>query len=686
MCLPNVDVKLTEHADADIVGQVLVGIGSPNAEDTHFSVVLNHKGYKAKRFESVAQLVASDYMWERWKQRVPTVGSIRSIWVEDYSLDTCFSLSLFIAKLECRPLSTLPDFDVNAWIDYVTAWEKGHFIDHDPESSVACLFSMFAHAVLPSSQQSSIHGLKSCLQFLGELMDHCGDPRQGIGSFPSINLQRAKAQLDIERQQYQVALRRGLKFQLLLQSANTESKTLIDALAIQEDWTAGILKVLARTDRLNSWTKRGFSVLAFYRPLEAGTGNDMTVSLDPRIGANLETMWVALETLENERWEGKRPADRPRPLVSYDKGKFKDLPPNEPWYDEEGCYTILGAPRRINEHQFGTRLTWYDDVLPLLWRQYFLQFVESRVTLERVKKNGTKHISIARWNDSKSHNADHCDIYQMVPEAPSFHAWLALLSTREGMNEINSPTQLPPPEAMERIEFDGGFAIAHDSGVTLFGDSERSNAFEQLAIEAKRLAEAVDEYKEFRKGYAEKLDSWIGVVKDGNESSGPINIEEWKRTILSAKADILRVECHIDSIASDFRTEQMCAVLRRRWGLRERRDEVRAMLERLDELMRDRINARSERQRKIYGGLLSAAALGFTFKEIWEPIKDKLSMNVYEWQIKMFLEKPTPITDLQYAAHLLDRLEFYTLGVVAAGFLVGLLLFWLFGVKANHAE
>ena len=83
----------------------------------------------------------------------------------------------------------------------------------------------------------------------------------------------------------------------LLQRLNTHARTcslLVDALIFEDIELAGILKVLARCDRVNSRTQRGFALLALRRPAAAGTGNDMVISVDPRAGITLEPLWQAL--------------------------------------------------------------------------------------------------------------------------------------------------------------------------------------------------------------------------------------------------------------------------------------------------------------------------------------------------------------------------------------------------------
>ena len=50
-------------------------------------------------------------------------------------------------------------------------------------------------------------------------------------------------------------------------------------------------KIFVRTDAENTSLGNGFSLMGLYRPGLTGTGNDMTVSVDPRSGIALKDLW-----------------------------------------------------------------------------------------------------------------------------------------------------------------------------------------------------------------------------------------------------------------------------------------------------------------------------------------------------------------------------------------------------------
>lgn len=133
----------------------------------------------------------------------------------------------------------------------------------------------------------------------------------------------------------------------------------IDPRAVPPDWTQ------ADAIRASAFLRQGFAVMGLYRPGERGTGNDMTVSVDPRTGIDLRELWIELERLETARWDGQRPHDRIRALQSYPPGTGW----NQPWWDDHGRYTLLGAPKALPDWPAGSRLDW-PEVLDAIWRCY----------------------------------------------------------------------------------------------------------------------------------------------------------------------------------------------------------------------------------------------------------------------------------------------------------------------------
>lgn len=647
----------------DAPGSVMIGFGDPNPGGTAHAVVLSQKGYRGERLYSVSQFLTSvpDSMWAMWSQRVADLEDVKTLFVDDYSLDTCFAWLLFVARLEERPVSAATDFDVGAWVKYVTAWEGGNFVDVAVESSPACLLTALGHALLPAPGADAKPGLDSCLQFLQEMLDVCPAPPVGglPSSFSSGLYRQALAQIDFDRQQYEAALTRGKTFQLLLPSSveggHEQRLLIVDALALNETEPTGILKVMARTDRTHTWTRRGFAVLALNRPSQAGTGNEMTISVDPAPQLTLKALWRRLEELEDERWAGERPRDDPRPIVSYlNDGRMKAGAPNQPWWDDNGRYTLIGAPK-----EGLTRLEWRDDVLPATWDLYFLQHTRRRVTFESQRYEG-KNVHLALWQSPSPGTEGVADVEQQLPDTPSFRAWLAACSTKTHAHEVRSPIDLSDEDAFERIPHDGGYAVITRQGVTLFHETAPSAGDDLLSV-AKRMAEAIKKYSDFLKRYSSdflNLSNELWSEDGRGKPNAQKSFGEWQDELSAARGRLLDADAKLAALPPGFDADRLRVGLAKMWGLHDRRDEVRVLLDRIEEFMRERAAKRTERRERIYGSVVSAVALAIAFGEVSKPIGDALSLTPHQ-------------------SHLFTPLAYLT------GFLIGLGAFWLFGVEGQ---
>lgn len=663
MALIRPKVKLDHTGDQTALGTVVIGLGDPNPDHSGQAVILNHKGYRAQRLASVSQFVAtaSDQMWSMWKERVATPADADVLVTEDYSLDTCLAWLLFVARLEGRPLSSAATFDEAAWVDYATAWEEGRFVDAAMETSPACLFTVLGHALLAGAGADASRGFGLCLQFLQEILDACPTPSaSGLPpSFDSELRRQAVAQIGFDRQQYETALQRGKTFQLLLPNSvlgsGAERLLIVDALELEETEPTGILKTMARTDRSNGWTHRGFVVLALYRPSQVGTGNDMTVSVDPISYLALDALWRKLEELEDERWGSARPRDVPRPLVSYADATGATRPgsPNEPWWDDNGKYTLIGAPRNN-----GSRLDWKADVLPTLWELHFLRHVRDLVTFTEQREHAHKHVHVAVWRPIP----DGSDSYRLLPDTPSFQAWLAACSRDSDPRSVRSPMQLPGPDAFERVPFEGGYALITPEGVTFF-DEAGSLVLAKLLQVAERMAEVVGSHTEFLAAYAKRLEGWTDQLKASEGPSRDVirDLDDWQRKLAEAQVHVLRTDARLATLPPGLDAEKVRTSLARMWGLNDRRDEVRGLIDRLDRSMRQSIARRTERRERVVGSLVSAAALAIAMGQLWGPIAAVLPLSTYEGQI-------------------------WAVIVRAFGFGLGLCLFWLLGIRGASKQ
>ena len=515
----------------------MIGLGDPNPDATAHAVILLHKGYQPTRLVSVSQFVttATAELWATWRRRIATMADVKTLVLEDYSLDTCFAWLAFVARMEGRSVSAATAFDEAAWVSYVTAWEQGKFIDVAVETSPAALFTQLSHALLPKPEEDPGPGFVRSLAVLQELLDTFpAPPAAGIPpSFDSELHRQAVAQIDFERQQYAAALERGKTFQLLLPSSVGDRTIIVDALALEEVEPTEILKTLARQDHEHSWTRRGFTLLALYRPSQLH-GNDMTVSVDPARYVTLQALWARLEAMEDDRWGSDRPRDRPRRLESYKDplGAVKAGAPNEPWYDEDARYTLIAAPRGE-----GSRLDWYEDVLPASWDLYFLRHVRDRVRFDRQGDHAGKNITVAVWLSADATVSSEVESQQLLLDAPSFSAWLAACSMYESDRSVRRPTQLPGAQEFDRVTYDGGFAVVSRKGVTLFHETGPAIADDLVEV-AESVAEAVRPYSAFLERYSRRLSIWVGQLQGSGGSDGDPtwNVEDWEQEMSAARA------------------------------------------------------------------------------------------------------------------------------------------------------
>jgi hypothetical protein len=256
---------------------------------------------------------------------------------------------------------------------------------------------------------------------------------------------------------------------------------LVDAYFAVETWPSGSKKLFIRNDREHTYLRQGFALMGLYRPAERGSGNDMTLSVNPWTGIYLKALWEELERLETKRWQGQRPQDHIRPIASYPEAEGY----NEPWWDDGGRYTLLGAPKALPEWPAGSRLDW-SEVVEAAWRCYS-PVRDLRVTdllhaqdclLEQCQRKRlhheggtltlTKHLAAVRWLPDTSQP-------QASFSAPTTQRALAALVARPSADGPLTLADLPPEQDLMLVPLAGGFAVLHEQGVFLFDDwrSER---------------------------------------------------------------------------------------------------------------------------------------------------------------------------------------------------------------------
>lgn len=693
-------VELNASTREDTPGTLLIGLGDPNPGAMHAGVSLNQKGFAGGRHPSVTAFVnaADESLWAFWRSRFADTSAIRKVVVEDFSFDTCYALLLFGACLDGHQAGI---FGRPHWLEYVSAWERGTYVDGaDLERSAACLLSALGHSYLPedvtdvASDGFVAQALQACLALVEQMCLAHDSPRGGIDTLNTREYARAIGQLRHERQMYELALKRAHQCQLLVELDGSSRRVVLDALFLTEVYASGVLKVMARTDTANAWTRRGFGLLGIHRPGERGTGNDMVLSVDPSTGAQLGSVWRRLEQIENERWADSRPKSHPRLLQSYRDPDHPErlLPgaPDEPWYDDGGNFTLIAAPKRAVIGELGTKLDWHADVVPALWRIGFTDPVQRLVEVLPGKRNAGanthKHVVCVHWREAvRTSDGQHPD--RVILETPTFDAWLAAQSMPG--REVQSPFMLPVPESYDVQHFGSITAVMHSHGVTFYSNEAGSERLQNLCALAERVGAASAAYDAFLRNYTAKLAGWTDELREASEENAKRKVARrdltrWTEDMIQTKAAALASLSDMTQLEADYDHNRLSEKLQRLWGLSDQRSRLLELIDRVDELMRQVIAARTERRQRVYGSCLSAAGLGIAATHIWEPFKEILTTNTYEWQLKLFRETPPPSYEqFQQIVEQSVRYEWLTGLIVSAFALLGFALYWLFGIRGE---
>ncbi len=379
--------------------EILIGLGYWGKKDEpemHKGICLNNKGTKDRfgvNYDTVTTFAVNlpEELWAQWTELLDKRDDICDILskytlvVEDVSPDSCLGLLFFLALMSGVAKEELP----KEWIDYVKRWKRGDVhTTGKPFTSWGALHNALGHGSVDLSTFRQVESLyaKSELDALVEEVNnniteawlHClrfttALLKKRISPFNVSQIEyleeyyRATAYLRHEHQEYEQSLinENTSLIQLLVPTRGAKNrKMLVDAYLSEEQLAIDSKKVFLRLDEKNSSLKNGFSFMAIHRPALKGTGNDIVISIDPLINAHLGDLWLELEGLENERWAGKRPNDKPRNIAGYPNGEGF----NEPWWDDKGKHTLIAAPKQ-NGDEPGSKLDW-SDVKSLVWKLY----------------------------------------------------------------------------------------------------------------------------------------------------------------------------------------------------------------------------------------------------------------------------------------------------------------------------
>ncbi|MDQ2694835.1 MAG: hypothetical protein M3Z21_05545 [Pseudomonadota bacterium] len=569
--------------------QMLIGVGywmQDGRPVEHRGVCLNNKGVawrfgSDRQYASVTDLVLDpphelSRSWEAIAGDAPAPGALLrrfELIVEDISPDSCFALLCWLA-LRCGvDADELRQGRGRPWVEAVRRW-KATGMTGDPFTSWAALLSALGHSYIPPAGASRERGpgdlspaWREALRFTVALLRRNGDP-DAVPPLPDLDgYARAAAFMNSEYQDYRESLVHALRLQLLvpLHGTNDARRLPVDAYFAVETWPSGVKKIFIRTDREHAHLRQGFAVMGLYRPDEQGTGNDMTVSVNPQTGIYLKALWEELERLENERWQGARPQENPRPIASYPGTTGY----TEPWWDDNGRYTLLGAPKRLPDGRPGSCLNW-SDVVEAVWRCYHpLRDLTVRdaldndreCALEQCRREGlplsdgqapvAKRLAAVRWIRDMARP-------QALFLSPTARRYFAALIARDKSNAPVGVAGLPEEADFDVVPLAGGFAVIHEKGVLLFDDwrVERLE-LEELQAEFRRAGGLLGEI------------GWVGqrldeIVQEKTAASRS------KRAPAAVLADLSTLRARL-------------AAARQRFGPKSGREDVRRFRARLEE-------------------------------------------------------------------------------------------------------
>lgn len=685
-------------------GDILVGLGN-SLDSGQAGVALNGKYKSTQHYSVTSYVMAADVKTvSEWRERLPKgVASIQRVVMEDLSFDSCFSLLLFVLRLQHdEPELTITN--LNAWCRYVSRWNEGFTREGRPlTESMAALVTVLGHTYLDFDEEDRrsntepalfAEGANVCLDLIWAAFTQQTAPE--LLDFSKLEhskgLARARAHLLYEWEQYRLALQHGKSCQLSVPLAGSGRSILVDALFIEERNPSGVLKVFARNDQENTWTRRGFDVLGIYRPLEVGTGWDMTISTTPESGLTLPGLWRELEKLEEERWGMDRP--RKRSPVGDSAGQYLNIP-DQPWWDDYGKYTIIRAPKKVevnNLEVLGSKLDWYRDVLPTVWSLYS-PIPSKHLIYEERTSPLSKRLCYYRWHDRPRGDGGIGDKLSSpkasttsMANCPTFRAWLKAQSS-PGVT-IRSPFDLPSEQSYHELVFEGGILVLHRAGVTAFEDWTNTpleidainSIFNDLAQASARL---IDFHG--KKPLEEALEYQSLILKNP-KSVHLKQFEVWKKNSWELRAEALKVSVSVLNHADPWPLNEFRTLLAKEWGINEQRDETLRAIDRIDHVTTEIVADFRDRRAKVVQAIGSGLAVGIIFKEVVETLKEVWVASSYEWQLELIRQfVPVEIPkELEKISHNLEVWDWATLVALLVGLACGVIVYLTYGTKPHE--
>jgi hypothetical protein len=407
---------------------------------------------------------------------------------------------------------------------------------------------------------------------------------------------QARALVDYEHKIFLQALQHAKLVQLVMPLRGATRMTLVDAFIVSDLALTGTMKSFIRNDTDHAWLRSGFPLMALHRPSERGTGNDITISVDPSSRITLKELHRELEVLECKRWldQGKsRPSDHPRPGYKW----------NEPWYLEQRNESLIGAPRWVVKgQQYGSELNW-QDVLNVLWKLYNparnVQVVQRGgdlggkdhhpIYLCEPTQRQSKQFLAVKWSSG--------DTEQSLVLSPTMKRYLMASITRRGDARAEIGIEdLPPEVSFDFVALPGGFALVHADGAFLMDDWSS----ETLAISAyeKEFEDVVTR--------CDVLDEGMELVRElSEESVKKLDIKLNK--LVDQRTRLMTTMLQTTSRAADFHAARFRELLEKRFGIGSQLDQLYRMEGELEAWLKRALEARRDRRWAWHGALISGS-------------------------------------------------------------------------------
>ncbi len=487
-------------------------------------------------------------------------------YLEDLSLDTCFTFLLIFLRYKQFPLEELHE----KWIQYVDSFEREETRSTGiPIRSWGCLHSALGHAYISYHKKNGefiaddvkfSKGFRQCMRFVISVILEDAMPAD-LHEINCPEYQRAITFLLFEKQKYLQLLQHATILQLELPVRDSDRKVLVDALITTEKVDfKGVLKHFARTDRTHSWTKNGFGLVAVYRPDSPIHRNHMVISVDPHLNVHLKDLWSKLEQMEQQA----------RARNYLDEEYISPA-----WDDYMDNYTLLVSPKNPS-----TLLSW-KQVVDTLWKLYCpaLNFkvrcyrpddtFGELCTLDQCEPIipnpiCDKSITVAKWDAHYNHSK--------VVFSPTLIRFLAACIVYR--NQFPKIEDLPLETEFDFLQLSGGVAVVHGQGVFILDDWNIE--LDEWVIEVMDFSEYVDEFHRLVERFevSTRLIQTIseqieGVYRDFSQGKQPsrqelddLSLQATKQKIEIRKAIFQTITTNPDPNLISFREK-----IEKRWGI-----------------------------------------------------------------------------------------------------------------------